>query len=328
MLISISILVSVVLFTIIYKNKKIICSNLKLFDLPDKKLKLHKKKIPIIGGIILNLTTILNILILIFAKETYLIKILLFSNFCSLIGILDDIYDIKPKFKFFFITIIILFFLIIFPDLRINNISFNNYFFQKEIDISNKIYVNIFFTILSYQLLINSFNMSDGHDGVACLMAVSWFIYLQIFKISLIFLLPIIISHLLFTYFNLKSRVFLGDSGNYFLSTLIGSLIIFANNTNKNIFAEEIFILLMLPGIDMMRLFFIRILNKKNPLNGDRNHFHHLLFNKFSKKTTILIYFIIFITPIILLSFKILLLTQIIIIFILTYFISLFFLKK
>ena len=31
-------------------------------------------------------------------------------------------------------------------------------------------------------------------------------------------------------FLNLKSRIFLGDSGNYFLSTLLGSLIIFNND--------------------------------------------------------------------------------------------------
>ena len=36
---------------------------------------------------------------------------------------------------------------------------------------------------------------------------------------------------------------------------------------------------MMLPGIDMLRLFLERIL-KKNPFKGDRNHLHHLFYLK------------------------------------------------
>jgi UDP-GlcNAc:undecaprenyl-phosphate GlcNAc-1-phosphate transferase len=120
-------------------------------------------------------------------------------------------------------------------------------------------------------------------------------------------------------YFNLKSKIFLGDSGNYFLSTLLGSLIIINNNTYKNFSAEEIFILLMLPGIDMLRLFLTRIKNKKNPLIGDRRHLHHFLFKKLNKRKTTFAYFLLFITPIFFLYFKILSENYIIVFFLLIY---------
>ena len=34
---------------------------------------------------------------------------------------------------------------------------------------------------------------------------------------------------------------------------------------------------MLLPGLDMLRLFVIRILNNKNPFLPDNNHIHHLL---------------------------------------------------
>ena len=33
----------------------------------------------------------------------------------------------------------------------------------------------------------------------------------------------------------------------------------------------------MIPGIDMLRLFISRLINKKDPFSGDNNHIHHLL---------------------------------------------------
>ena len=51
---------------------------------------------------------------------------------------------------------------------------------------------------------------------------------------------------------------------------------------NKQIVPEEIFIIMMVPGLDMFRLFIQRLLNK-NPF-GDRNHIHHLLLKSMAIK--------------------------------------------
>ena len=44
----------------------------------------------------------------------------------------------------------------------------------------------------------------------------------------------------------------------------------------------EIFIILSFPGLDMFRLFMIRIFKGKNPFNPDRNHIHHLIQKRFN----------------------------------------------
>jgi UDP-GlcNAc:undecaprenyl-phosphate GlcNAc-1-phosphate transferase len=45
----------------------------------------------------------------------------------------------------------------------------------------------------------------------------------------------------------------------------------------------------MVPGIDMMRLFSMRILNGKNPFKGDRNHMHHILSKKYGYLKSLII---------------------------------------
>ena len=47
----------------------------------------------------------------------------------------------------------------------------------------------------------------------------------------------------------------------------------------------------MVPGIDMLRLFIQRLLNKQNPFYGDRNHIHHLLLKKYGYNKTIFFFF-------------------------------------
>jgi UDP-GlcNAc:undecaprenyl-phosphate GlcNAc-1-phosphate transferase len=307
------------IFFSIYLKKEYIAEKLGLVDIPDKKLKNHKKNTPVIGGILFVIITILILGFSIYAKNILFIKILLLSLACCIVGIIDDIYKIKANPKFFFTTLILLIFLTIFPELRINNIIFSDNFFMKNLNFENKLILSIAVTILCYQLLIHAFNMADGHDGIASLMAITWLAYIYFAKTNFQFLVPIMTALLLFIYFNLKSRIFLGDSGNYFLSTLLGSLIIFNNNTYRNFLAEEIFILLMLPGVDMLRLFLTRIKNKQNPLIGDRRHLHHFLFKRLNKEKTTLVYFLLFITPIFFLYFKILSENYIIIFFLVIY---------
>ena len=82
---------------------------------------------------------------------------------------------------------------------------------------------------------------------------------------------------------NIKNMLFLGDGGVYLMSIILSISLIYEHNIHKSIvFADEIFFLLLLPGLDLLRLTISRSLNKKNPLLGDRQHIHHLFINKFS----------------------------------------------
>ena len=57
---------------------------------------------------------------------------------------------------------------------------------------------------------------------------------------------------------------------------------------------------MIVPGVDMIRLFFERLINKKSPLSHDRNHLHHLLIKKNSFQITTLIMISLILIPIIL----------------------------
>ena len=82
--------------------------------------------------------------------------------------------------------------------------------------------------------------------------------------------------------FNFNGNLILGDSGSYLLSSIIGCTFIYQYNYFDNyLYGDEIFIILLIPSIDMLRLFVVRSLNKKNPFKGDLNHMHHLLKKKY-----------------------------------------------
>ena len=90
----------------------------------------------------------------------------------------------------------------------------------------------------------------------------------------------------------------MGDSGVLLSSFVVAYVVIKFYNKGILIDADTIFILMMVPGIDMFRLFLSRLYNKKNPFYPDKNHIHHLLLNKFKFKITILILFLLIFFPI------------------------------
>ena len=65
--------------------------------------------------------------------------------------------------------------------------------------------------------------------------------------------------------------------------------------------AEDIFILFIIPGIDMLRVFIERIYKKKSPFQSDTNHLHHILLLKYKKnKIVYVIYSLLIAIPILL----------------------------
>jgi UDP-GlcNAc:undecaprenyl-phosphate GlcNAc-1-phosphate transferase len=87
-----------------------------------------------------------------------------------------------------------------------------------------------------------------------------------------------------FLFLNFKKKVFLGDSGANLLSGLIAILFIKNFNVNYLFKSDEILMIMLLPGLEIIRLFYLRILNKKNPFKADRNHLHYLILDKFKSR--------------------------------------------
>ena len=92
-------------------------------------------------------------------------------------------------------------------------------------------------------------------------------------------------------YLNYFNKSFLGDNGTLLLSFIISVIFIKLFNESVISYSDEILIYMLIPGIDMIRLFFERIKKGRNPFSNDRLHFHHLLLNKYGYFKTILLFF-------------------------------------
>ena len=278
-----------------------------IVDKPDKKRKLHQQQVPLAGGIIL----IINILIYFIIanlNEQYLSTEIFFNNklnfyififtsciiFC--IGLFDDKYNLSPNYKFLFLSVIILITLIFDDTLTISTIKIS--FFNKTIDLKQ---YSLLVTCFCFLVFLNAFNMFDGINLQASCYSINILTFITIIYVNSLFIKILLIFLICYSFLNYKNKSFLGDGGSLLIAFLIGYMFIRLYNNEKIIFVDEVFIYMMIPGIDLVRLFFKRIINKQNPLRGDRNHLHHLINAKFSLVKSTIIVQLLTISPLILL---------------------------
>ena len=289
----------ILLNTIFYLKLNFIANKIKVFDTPDKKRKIHKIKVPSIGGVIF----ILNILLYLFidnllnlsSNNINLVYLILTLSAIFILGFYDDKFDLDSNLKLILFIVIITTYFVLNKNQLVQELRFST--FNQYIQLES---LSLIFTVLSIVIFINAFNMYDGINGQSALYTITIFLFF-IYKSHFIILsIIIIICSIFFLVNNLKNKIFMGDSGSLTISFLFSILIINFYQNENSFVCEEIFIIMMLPGLDMIRLFFQRILKKKNPLKADNNHLHHLLLKNFSLKNTIIFNFVLMILPIIL----------------------------
>ena len=279
-----------------YKLKKI-SKIINIYDIPDNKRKLHKNPVPLVGGILLFINFIIIILFFNFDIEFNHLNVLLFSCLFFFVGLIDDKYNLLPTSKFLLNIIILLFFFKINENFLIQKFDFYN------LEIKLNYYLSFFFTILCVLIFINALNLFDGLNLQTLLYCSITLLYLFYKDVNLKYVLIIILTLICLMPFNFKNKLFLGDSGVYLLGGFLSLSILDLHNINQKIFAEEIFVIMMLPGLDMLRLFINRLLNNKNPFYGDREHIHHLLQDRYHYNNAILILSFLMLVPVLLLFF-------------------------
>ena len=283
----------VLLFSI---KSDFIGKKLKLLDYPSE-YKIHNTPIPFIGGIIIYLILLFQLCLFFFIKidlDAY--KFFYVSAF-FILGFVDDKYNINSYYKILFVFLISLILINFDESFLIHKIFFeisNQEFYFGEFKIP--------ITISCILLLYIAMNMSDGINCLLISFSLVSLLIINIvfFKNNLDYIsISIFSSLLILLYFNYKNQMFLGNTGAnllsaYFIYTLI------SGNYYQSVDVFMVISVFLIMGIDMVRLIFLRILNKKNPFDRDLNHFHHILLKNFSIELTVFIYLILSFMPVIL----------------------------
>ena len=301
---------SIFIYFLIYNLRKKISLFLNINDIPNEKRKIHKYPVPKTAShsIFITLFTafILNIFFDLYKSDFnyVIIPTLLFF----IVGFLDDKFNLKPFTKIILSIFIILITINLSQNLIIT--KFYTFSFDTYFNLNNFSQV---FTILCILCLINSLNLADGINGLATGLIFFWLIYIIIIYVNnlnenLYLILIILINIILIFAYNLRNKHFLGDSGSLMLSSFVAFLIIYTHNQklydpNHTNSAETILILFIIPVLDMLRLFFARLIRKRNPGKADNNHLHHHLIKKFSLTVTLFSYFLLVNIPILLALF-------------------------
>ncbi len=216
--------------------------------------------------------------------------------FVAFIGFFDDLFDLYYVEKFalqIFAGIIL-----IQSDVYINN--FHGILGVYEISELTAYIVSLFV----FLVITNSFNLIDGIDGLAGLVALKFFIVvsfilyftesnLYLFSVNknsmLAYSLTLIGALIGFLIFNFKSykKVFLGDFGSlligsvitYFIFSILHSenQVITDNWINRSLIAV---LLLIYPLTDTLIVYILRAKSGNSPFLPDRRHLHHKLIDK------------------------------------------------
>ncbi len=267
-----------------------------IFDLLDREgsRKIHKGSVPLIGGILIYLSSFFTILLSPITVDNTMMIVFYISSLLVLVGAYDDIYNLSP-YKRLIIQILTIG-LIINAGLSISELKSNTF----TIDLGIVGYVFTFFCLVA---IINAFNFIDGIDGLCSISFLIPVLYLyftlnETLANNLLILLSI--NVIFFLIFNLglfpNKKIFLGDSGSTFLGFILGFYLVYLS---KNNYIDSFFVpwLIALPIFDLLRVIIFRLKNKLNPAEPDLIHVHHILFKRFNSnfKSLIILVVLIFI---------------------------------
>jgi UDP-N-acetylmuramyl pentapeptide phosphotransferase/UDP-N-acetylglucosamine-1-phosphate transferase len=260
----------------------------KLFDVPDER-KVHSYPVPSLGGVGI------------------------FGGFL-LASLLSIQGYINPEFQYFFAAALVIFFLGLKDDLLV--LSATKKFIGQVIAASILIHLggiridsmhglfgfdkvpSEFSLALSYLtiiVVINSYNLIDGVDGLASSLGVLtlsifgiyfFAIDMQAYALLAFAMVGSLVAFLIFN--RHPAKIFMGDSGSLMIGLINAILVIkfinVADSAGVTIPVDSAvtvgFTVLFVPLLDTLRVFSIRIFKGKSPFTPDRNHIHHLLLQR------------------------------------------------
>jgi len=284
----IGLVLSAVLNYTIYKYSK----NINL-QRNKKEKRLSTDLVPPFGGIACSMAFLISTRLIGRADDNFIL-IGVFAVIVSLLGIIDDIYNLRWYIKLFF-QIILVFYPLHYLNLFLNIESFIGFDFNN--------YLNFLGSTIWIIVIINAINFIDNMDGLAVVVAGSICLqiaflanYLNQYKITDISLLLFvtIIGFFIFNY--PPAKLYLGDSGSLFIGYCLGFISILFNWTpvNSTIYTSFINPLLLfftIPLIDLLIVISYRIRSGISPTTGGTDHISHRLLAAGFTEVSVLIIF-------------------------------------
>ncbi|MDX2306087.1 MAG: MraY family glycosyltransferase [Microscillaceae bacterium] len=258
-----------------------------LYDEPNEKRKSHKNSIPTLGGVAIFGGSFISATLFVnfeklpeFAYALPAFVLLFFT------GVKDDIIPLTPR-KKLLAQILASLIIVLKCDIRLTH--FYGFLGMDEISYIFSVIISIF-TLL---VIINSFNLIDGINGLAggigLIVSITFsYLFYELGQFELMILALALAGSLgAFLCYNLavEAKIFMGDTGSLLIGLFLAMFsleFIEINRMTGNLFEVTfapvfVFTMLIIPLFDTLRVFIIRIVQRKSPFKGDRNHLHHFL---------------------------------------------------
>ena len=254
---------------------------------------IHTKPMPKMGGIGIFLGFLLGYML--FGETSIQMNSILIGGFLIiLIGLIDDMTELKPSVKFIG---------------QLASACVIVFYGQFLLDNVSAFGIDLHFGILAYPITvffilgcINCINLIDGLDGLSGGISSIYFLTIGIiatiqghFGLDFVLSFVMLGSTLGFLVHNFHpASIFAGDSGSMFMGFIISviALLGFKNVTMTSLIIP--LLILAIPILDTLFAIIRRLLKGESPSKADKFHIHHQLLNRnFSQTATVLIiYFI------------------------------------
>lgn len=259
-----------------------------LFDVPDAR-KLHTKPIASLGGVGIFIGFLLSLLLCLSLQQA-------------------------PEFQYFYAAFLLMFFLGIKDDILILSASKKLlgqigaaaiiiHLAGVRIDSMHGFlgihnlpeFISFPLSYLTIIVIVNAFNLIDGVDGLSSSLGIlttaifgSYFAMANMpaYAVLSFGLTGALCAFLVYNFH--PAKVFMGDSGSLLLGLVNAILVIkfitVADSINGSFpITSSVaigFSILIVPLLDTMRVFSVRISKGRSPFSADRNHIHHLLLDR------------------------------------------------
>lgn len=275
---------------------KRVAIRLNILDFPNDPRKIHKKPVPLLGGIGIFLAFLLGYMI--FAPQNNLMLSILISAFLIvLLGLFDDITKsdrpMPNKYKII-VQVAVAAIVVFYGGLKL--VKFNFLGFAMRFDA-----IPLLSEVISMMIIIatiNAINLIDGLDGLCAGISSIYFLTIAIigFILNKFGGLDIILSLIMlgatlgYLVHNFPpARIYQGDAGSTFLGLMISVIFLLGFKTTTLTSLIIPCLILAVPIMDTLFAIIRRKLKGQRIDHADKEHLHHQLLKKLSKKSTLLV---------------------------------------
>ncbi len=271
-----------------------LANKIKALDIPKDSRRIHKKPIPLIGGLAIFYGFVISVLC--FAViDREIMGILIGAVIIVTVGIIDDMRELSAKVKLLFQIIaagIVIYFGV---DITYVANPFSQWF--------GPVYINLGLWSIPITMIwiigvTNAVNLIDGLDGLAVgVSSIASVALLSLILISQNLNAAIVTAALAgagfgFLPYNFNpAKIFMGDTGSTFLGFVLACISIQGIMKMYALVSFAVPVLILgLPIFDTLFAIIRRLLTGKSIMSPDRGHLHHRLLDMgFSQKQTVTI---------------------------------------